>query len=100
MATKYPQLDWNFANKFIDKIISDTDEMYTFYESLNESMLTNPADYDKLRAMHSRVHEQICEYYNYLEKVNVPASKSYITHWLMDDRIGDMFEDVTTFLGT
>lgn len=95
---KTETMDVAYANECIDKITVSADAMYTFYISLNKSMLTSVADYDKLLAMHGTCRHLIHAYYEYLAKTNVSAKESYITHWLNTDRVTDMFEAVESFL--
>ena len=91
-------MDTTYANEHIDEIRATVEAMHAFYISLNKSMLTSVADYDKLHAMHDTCRQLIHAYYAYLTETNVPAKDSYITYWLNTDRVSDMFDDVESFL--
>ena len=98
-CTKMPDtMDTAYANECINRITTTVEAMHAFYISLNNSMLTSVADYDKLHAMHGTCRQLIRAYYTYLTETNVPAKDSYITYWLNTDRVSDIFDDVESFL--
>ena len=98
-CTKMPDtMDTNYANECINKITASVEAMHAYYISLNNSMLTSVADYDKLHAMHGTCRHLIHAYYAYLAQTNVLAKDSYMTYWLNTDRVADMFDDVESFL--
>lgn len=92
-----PSFDQTFANGQIDSITENSYKMVELYKILKDQP-ANKERIAQLTNMYVFVMKAINQYYEYLEKTNVKPEESYLTHWLENAALPELYEDIEYFL--
>lgn len=85
-------MDVDYANKQLNLIESSAVDLGNLFYCKEK-------DFYKIEECYHKLIKEIGDYIDYLHRVNVPFTKSYISKWVEEDRNVSLFDDVQYYLG-
>jgi len=83
-----------YANQQIDLITNKSAIMVDLYKQLVQQLNPSDESISELAEMYYLVTDSIQDYFEYLQKMNVPFEESYLTSWLKKDNCPDYFNNI------
>ena len=90
--------DVDYASTCIDFITQQSDRMLRLYNCLENHPSPSDEDIYELENLYEVVTRAISNYYDYLNKTDVPVQDSYLTHWMDKRDLSEHCANIECFL--